>query len=53
MGEYGWEGAAKTHYWVDPKEESIGIFMSQQMCNFSMIERQFQTLAYQAHLNSE
>jgi CubicO group peptidase (beta-lactamase class C family) len=49
-GEYGWGGAAKTYYWVDPKEELIGIFFSQWMCNFSMIERQFQTLAYQAVL---
>lgn len=49
-GEYGWAGAATTYYWVDPKEELIGIFLSQWMCNFSMIERKFQALVYQAVL---
>lgn len=47
-GEYGWVGAAKTYYWVDPKEELIGLFLTQSMCDFSMIERTFQTLTYQA-----
>jgi len=47
-GEYGWAGAAKTYYWIDPKEQLIGIFLTQSMCNFSMIERTFQTLVYQA-----
>jgi CubicO group peptidase (beta-lactamase class C family) len=46
QGEYGWGGAAKTYYWIDPKEELVGIFFTQWMCNFSMVERQFQTLAY-------
>lgn len=47
-GEFGWAGAAKTYYWIDPKEDIIGIFLTQYMCNFSMIERVFQTLTYQA-----
>lgn len=50
QGEYGWAGAAKTYYWVDPKENIIAIFLTQSMCNFSMIERTFQTLVYQAIL---
>ena len=24
VGEYGWAGAAKTYYWVDPAEELVG-----------------------------
>ena len=48
VGEYGWAGAAKTYYWIDPKEELIGIFMTQSMCDFSMIERTFQALVYQS-----
>ncbi|MBV9908374.1 MAG: beta-lactamase family protein, partial [Hyphomicrobiales bacterium] len=34
VGEFGWSGAAKTHYWVDPKEELVGLFMTQSMMSF-------------------
>jgi CubicO group peptidase (beta-lactamase class C family) len=47
-GEYGWAGAAKTYYWVDPREEVIGILMAQYMLDFDLPERTFQVLAYQA-----
>ena len=29
MGTFGWDGAFYTRFWVDPKEDMIGIFMSQ------------------------
>jgi CubicO group peptidase (beta-lactamase class C family) len=29
VGEYGWSGAAGTTFWVDPKEELVGIYMVQ------------------------
>ena len=29
VGEYGWGGAASTHYWVSPKDELIVITMEQ------------------------
>jgi CubicO group peptidase (beta-lactamase class C family) len=48
QGEYGWAGAAKTYYWVDPKEELIGILMAQFMLDFDLPEKTFQVLAYQA-----
>lgn len=48
VGEYGWSGAAKTYYWVDPQEELIGVFMTQYMMGFDLPERDFQVLAYQA-----
>jgi len=48
VGEYGWGGAAKTHYWVDPQEELIGILMAQYMAGFDMPEKDFQVLVYQA-----
>lgn len=48
IGEFGWGGAAKTYYWIDPKEELIGIFFTQSMANFSLIQRRFQALVYQA-----
>lgn len=48
VGEFGWAGAAKTYYWVDPREEIIGIFMSQRLSYFQIPERDFQALVYQA-----
>jgi CubicO group peptidase (beta-lactamase class C family) len=47
-GEFGWSGAATTHYWVDPKEQLIGIFMSQFMVSPDPVYKDFQLLAYQA-----
>ena len=50
IGEYGWSGAGKTYFWVDPKEELIGILMAQYMVSFDTLEKDFQVLAYQALL---
>ena len=48
VGEFGWSGAAKTHYWVDPQEELVGLFMTQSMMSFDLPELELRTLAYQA-----
>jgi CubicO group peptidase (beta-lactamase class C family) len=48
VGEFGWAGAAKTYYWVDPQEQLVGIFMSQYMMCFDQPQNDFQVLAYQA-----
>ncbi len=29
VGEFGWSGAAGTYFWVDPREQLIGILMAQ------------------------
>ena len=29
LGTFGWDGAFYTRFWVDPKEDLVGIFMSQ------------------------
>ncbi|MFO1086782.1 MAG: serine hydrolase domain-containing protein [Reyranellaceae bacterium] len=29
VGEYGWSGAAGTTFWIDPKEQLVGIYMVQ------------------------
>ncbi len=47
VGEFGWAGAAKTYFWVDPQEELIGILLSQSMMQFEQPEKDFQVLAYQ------
>ena len=48
VGEFGWGGAAKTYYWIDPQEELIGILMAQYMAGWDEPEKDFQILAYQA-----
>jgi CubicO group peptidase (beta-lactamase class C family) len=48
VGEFGWSGAAKTHYWVDPKEQVVGLFMTQSMMSFDLPEFDLRALAYQA-----
>ncbi len=47
-GEFGWAGAAKTYYWVDPVEEVVGVFMSQYMTGPLLPDRDFRSLVYQA-----
>jgi CubicO group peptidase (beta-lactamase class C family) len=29
VGEYGWDGAARTHFWIDPAEDMLGLLMTQ------------------------
>ena len=48
VGEFGWAGAAKTYYWVDPQEDMVGILMSQAMMQFDLPDQDFHVLAYQA-----
>ncbi len=48
VGEFGWAGAAKTYYWVDPAEDLVGVFMSQYMTGMLLPERDFRSLTYQA-----
>jgi CubicO group peptidase (beta-lactamase class C family) len=48
-GEYGWGGAASTSFWIDPREEFIGISMAQYMPNgYHLIGADFRVTAYQA-----
>lgn len=49
LGSFGWDGAFYTRFWVDPKEDLIGIFMS-QMDNFwsENYIGKFKTLVYQS-----
>ncbi len=47
-GEFGWAGAAKTYYWVDPVEDMVGIFMAQYMTGPERVDHTFRILAYQA-----
>jgi CubicO group peptidase (beta-lactamase class C family) len=49
IGAYRWAGAAGTGFWIDPKEQMIGIFMTQVLpAKESVHRKEFRLLAYQA-----
>lgn len=48
IGEFGWAGAAKTHYWVDPEEEVVGLFMTQSLMSFDAPELAMRAVVYAA-----
>ena len=49
LGSYGWGGAFGTYFWIDPKEQMIGILMIQvRPYSHLNIRQDFQTLATQA-----
>lgn len=48
VGEFGWSGAAKTYYWVDPVEEIAAVLLTQFMIGFDFPEFDFRALVYQA-----
>ena len=48
VGEFGWAGAAKTYYWVDPVEELVGVMMAQYMTGPQAPDRTFRSVVYQA-----
>ena len=48
-GCYTWVGGSYTMFWVDPKEELIGIFMTQvSPYTHLTVREEFKVLAYQA-----
>jgi CubicO group peptidase (beta-lactamase class C family) len=48
-GAYSWGGAATTSFWVDPKEELVGIQMAQfQPSGFHLIGDDFKVMVYQS-----
>ena len=47
-GEFGWAGAAKTYYWVDPVEEIVGVLLTQHMVGFDLPEADFRAVVYQS-----
>jgi CubicO group peptidase (beta-lactamase class C family) len=51
VGEFGWSGAAKTHFWVDPVEKVVGIFMAQSMTSFDLPEVDLRALVYGAFID--
>jgi len=48
QGECGWGGAASTFFWIDPKNDLIGVVMTQYLGSKIPIGEDFQTAVYQA-----
>ena len=47
-GSFGWDGAFGTHFWVDPKEKIVGIFMIQASGPNRTMNPDFETAVMQA-----
>jgi len=50
LGRFGWDGAFGTSWWIDPKEEMVGILMTQRrpdLLGTSALTLDFWTSAYQ------
>lgn len=52
VGEFGWDGAYSTYFWVDRAEALCGVLMTQHAPNaYYPIHPQFKQIVYQALLN--
>ncbi|MBI3683263.1 MAG: beta-lactamase family protein [Acidobacteria bacterium] len=48
-GEYNWGGAAGTRFWIDPKEQMVGVFMINILPHTNLpYGSEFKLLAYQS-----
>jgi CubicO group peptidase (beta-lactamase class C family) len=47
-GSFGWDGAYGTHFWVDPKEKIVGIFMIQAAGGNRLMNPDFENAVMQA-----
>jgi CubicO group peptidase (beta-lactamase class C family) len=49
-GSFGWDGVFGTHFWVDPKEDLVGVFLVQAQAGpvVAGIQRDFETAVMQA-----
>jgi CubicO group peptidase (beta-lactamase class C family) len=49
VGEYGWGGWASTQFWIDPREQLLGVLMTQYIpAGTYPLEGEFKTVVYQA-----
>jgi CubicO group peptidase (beta-lactamase class C family) len=47
-GSFGWDGAFGTHFWVDPKEKIVGLFMVQAAGPNRLMNPDFENAVMQA-----
>ena len=48
LGEYGWGGAASTHFWISPRDELAVVVLSQRSPFTSQLEETIKPLVYAA-----
>lgn len=48
LGEYGWGGAASTHFWISPKDELVVVALQQFMPFSTRLEQSIKPLVYDA-----
>jgi len=46
LGEFGWEGAAGTYFWVDPKNQLIGVVMTQFLGTYLPMREDMRSAVY-------
>ncbi|NQV32435.1 MAG: serine hydrolase [Phycisphaeraceae bacterium] len=51
-GEYGWGGAASTHFWINPRHQLIVIALSQIMPYSGQLEEAVKPLVYESIMKS-
>jgi CubicO group peptidase (beta-lactamase class C family) len=47
-GEYGWGGAASTHFWISPKDDLVVIALSQLKPFSAQLENAVKPVVYEA-----
>jgi len=52
VGEYGWGGAASTHFWISPKDDLAVVVLTQLMPFSFQMEHAVKPLVYDAILDS-
>jgi hypothetical protein len=48
LGEYGWGGAASTHFWISPRDDLFVIAMQQFMPYQPLLENRLKPIIYEA-----
>ena len=48
IGEYGWGGAASTHFWISPKDELVVIALQQFMPFSTHLDQTIRPLVYES-----
>jgi len=46
IGEYGWDGAASTHFWISPSDELIVVALSQRQPYSSQLKEKIKPIIY-------
>jgi CubicO group peptidase (beta-lactamase class C family) len=48
VGEYGWSGAASTHFWISPRDDIVAIALSQRMPFTTELKKRLKPVIYRS-----